>query len=367
MHTDRVALIVNSIYQLLTAVHLRHTLLGGRAADLIVTDVLPRHGEYAARVKETGIFDRVILAATAELNRRYTVGTAEEISEGYRQIDSLLRWTLNEELADYAEVYFANFDTFTRMLACKYHASPCEFVWYEDGFSSYVINYLREDRAAVNRHPEGRRIADKVHTVLLYEPRLAMRGDALHNRALPKIDRQDSELRELLNHIFAYQPPEETYPFVFLEQSFRAEKLRTNDIELMRECQQAVGPKRFIVKPHPRNPENLPLQLGLTRRYTDSAPWELFLLNEGGRGTVILTVCSNAALTGRLLFSLDLPTVMLYELFEGKVLWQEDAVLRRYLRTFQRQFAGRQYYVPRTVYELRSILHYLGGRYGQGD
>ena len=51
--------------------------------------------------------------------------------------------------------------------------------------------------------------------------------------------------------------------FIFLEQSFRAEGLQNNDLALMRECREAVGPGRFIVKPHPRNPENVPLQLGL--------------------------------------------------------------------------------------------------------
>ena len=66
------------------------------------------------------------------------------------------------------------------------------------------------------------------------------------------------------------------------------------------------------------------------------------------------------ALTGRLVFGMDIPTVMLYRLFEGKVLWKEDAVLSRYLQRFRRQFAGKNYYVPQTVYELKAVLGYLG-------
>ena len=75
----------------------------------------------------------------------------------------------------------------------------------------------------------------------------------------------------------------------------------------------------------------------------------------------MLTVCSNAALTPRLVFGMDLNTVMLYKLFEGKVLWKEDDRLRRYLLAFQREFAGSRYFVPETSYELRHILRYLGG------
>lgn len=151
--------------------------------------------------------------------------------------------------------------------------------------------------------------------------------------------------------------------FIFLEQSFRAEGIKTNDLALMQLCQQTVGPGRFLVKPHPRNPENLPFQLGLTRKYPTGAPWELFLLNESPDRRTIITVCSNAALTSRIVFGMDINTLMLYRLFEGKVLWKEDAILKQYLRKFRRQFAGKNYYVPQTIYELQDILKYLGGRH----
>ena len=64
---------------------------------------------------------------------------------------------------------------------------------------------------------------------------------------------------------------------------------------------------------------------------------------------------------------MDVNTVMLYRLFEGKVLWKEDAILKQYLRKFRRQFAGNNYYVPQTVYELQDILTYLGGRHEPTD
>ena len=42
MPDNRVLLIVNSVYHLLTAVHMRHTLLADADADLIITDVTPQ-------------------------------------------------------------------------------------------------------------------------------------------------------------------------------------------------------------------------------------------------------------------------------------------------------------------------------------
>lgn len=359
MAEGKILIITNSVYQLLTAVHMKRSILVNERADLILTDIMPHPESYAQRLWTTGLFERVILAATKEFSGKYAVGSEAQISEGYQKAESILRWALSEEMDVYKQVYFSNYDTFTRMLACRYYETKCEFICFEDGFSTYVIDYLRDDRAAVNRHPEGGKIREMVKEVLLYEPQLAMRKDALPNRALPKIRLDDDELKGILNYIFDYQKPKMRADFLFLEQSFRAENIKTNDLELMRECRESVLGAAFFVKPHPRNAENLPYQMGLTGKYTDDTPWELFLLNEVPEDCTIITVCSNAALTGRLVFGMDIPTVMLYRLFEGRVLWKEDEILRKYLHKFRCQFAGEHYYVPETIYELRSTLRYL--------
>lgn len=223
MPDNRVLLIVNSVYHLLTAVHMRHTLLADADADLIITDVTPQLRDCLPRVQETGLFNRVLFAAVQEMNKKYAGAKDEVLDEGFSQADRLFRFALSDELGKYDTVYFANFDPFTRMLACRLYDDPCAFVGYEDGFSSYVIDYLREDRAPINRHAQGSRIRDKVEGILLYEPHLAMRGDTLRNLRLPKIRRDDVRLREQLNSIFAYTPAREKAAFLFLEQSFRAE------------------------------------------------------------------------------------------------------------------------------------------------
>ncbi|MGI6011839.1 MAG: hypothetical protein ACOX8H_10140 [Ruminococcus sp.] len=361
MGDGQALIIVNSVYQLFSAVHIRRALLGGKKVDLLLTDLLPGAGVYKEKVKETGQFQRVLSAKTASLSQKYMTGTEQEIREGYAKADSIFRWTLCDEPGKYEEIYFSNFDTFTRMLACRLYGDHPSFICYEDGFSTYVIDYLRKERAAVNRTEEGMKIKDLVTKVMLYEPRLAMRGDRFPNARIPKVSVRDDELKELLNYIFSYKKPDMWENFIFLEQSFRAEGMKSNDLDLMEECQAAVTPEHFIVKPHPRNEENIPFARGLSRKYDGRVPWELFLMNEEEGRWNLLTVCSNAALTGRLVFGMDIHTVMLYRLFQGRVLWKEDDVLIRYLKKFHRQFAGKNYYVPRTVYELRAILRYLSG------
>ncbi len=330
-----------------------------------MTDILPKMESCASRVRETGLFCRVIQGRVKGFHPKYAFASQKEIQALFETAPRQFRFAFTDELASYRTIYFANFDLLARMLAWVYQKENCDFIGYEDGFSSYVIDYLKKDRAPINQYPQGQAIRKKLKMILLYEPKLAIRGDAIPNAPIPKISKDDEALKETLNFIFQYQPINDPPDFLFLEQSFRAEGIKGNDLALMKECQQIVGSSRFAVKPHPRNPENLPARLGLTRPYLDDAPWELSLLNRPQSVPCLLTVCSNAALTGRLIFGLDLPCVLLYLLFDGKVLWKEDAILKKYLRRFYDRFAGERFYLPKTHMELKHILDYLGGNHGK--
>ena len=361
MSNETVLIIVNSVYQLLTAIHMKWTILNPYPVELLITDVTPGLVSLREQLISTKLFLRVLSGSVKDLNE--TIKKSEkEMTEVFKRGRTVLRWQLSEELADYREIYFSNFDFFARLLAHVYYDHPCRFLWYEDGFSSYVIDYLKEERSQINKHAQGREIRDKVEKALHYEPRLARRGDKIPNMRLPKINPKDIDFIEMLNNIFQYQKPEHDPAFVFLEQSFRAEGISGNELFLMEQCKNAVAANAFAVKPHPRNEINLPFNLGLTPKYEIGAPWELYLLNEQNTDKTILTICSNAALSAKLVLDLDIPTVMLYRLYDGKVLWKEDDVLKRYLEQFRIQFAGNNYYVPKTIYELKHILKYLGGQ-----
>ncbi|MGI6254826.1 MAG: hypothetical protein ACOYJZ_04260 [Acutalibacter sp.] len=349
--------IASSVYHLLTEANLRWQESPRGEADLLLTNATPGLPDLADRARQSGLFSRVLPVRIRELAQRFPMDRGEAAS-CFREWRTHLRWILGEDLGrDYDQVYFPNFDWLTRLLAL---VLDCPFYWVEDGFSSYVIDFLREDRAAVNRLPETEPLRRKLTAALLYEPGLAMRGDGLANRPLPKLSREDGELRKVLNFLFDYHPPRWMPSFLFLEQSFRAEGIRGNDLELMALCRETVGPERFGVKSHPRNEDCLAQNLGLSRPLGMTGPWELFLLNERNLPKVV-TVCSNGALSARLCLGLDEDTVLLYRLYNGKVLWKENDTLTRFLESYRRRYGGKRTYVPETKYQLQDILHHLGG------
>ncbi len=355
-------ILVNSVYQLFTAMHIKRTLLAQETVDIILSDLLPAARTLGERLSQTALFNRVIYLNTASLTSRYLTGSLEEIAAGFAKANSLLAFALSAPLDQYDQIFFANPDTASRMLAYTLRQDPAAFIWYEDGFSTYVIDFFKPSRVPANQLAEGRALAEKIQRVLLYEPGLCLRGGSFKNAALPPIDPGDAALLSLYNFVFDYQPPALPETFIFLEQSFRAEQLETNDRELMQLCREHAGRAGFVVKPHPRVSGASAWELGLSRPFPAPAetPWELFLMNGDLDGKVLLTVCSSAALSSRLLFNRPLPTLLLYPLFRGRVLWKEDAVLRRYLRRFMQQYAPPCFYAPQTKFELAHIMRYYG-------
>ena len=221
MGREKALFVVNSVYQLLTAVHLRRCLPEGWEGELLLTDLLTEHQALACRGEETGVFSRVLLGKARELQGRCHLNRPQELEEVFGEGEKALLAAVEGELGDYSQVYFANCDALTRLLACRYYHSPTQFFWFEDGFSSYVIDYLREDRAAANRHREGRKLRDKLHAALLYRPDYALRGDGVRNLPLPPLPAGDLALLEILDHLFQYRPLDIPEDVVFLEQSFQ--------------------------------------------------------------------------------------------------------------------------------------------------
>ena len=66
MLSNRVLIVVNSVYQLITAIHMKRTILAQRNADLLLTDMLPNGEAYLPHLQEIRLFDRVIFARTRE-------------------------------------------------------------------------------------------------------------------------------------------------------------------------------------------------------------------------------------------------------------------------------------------------------------
>ena len=86
--------LVNSVYHLLTSIHLRRTVFPSGKADLVLTDVTPALAETTARLEETNLFERVIPVGTKELSHQFSMNREEDVKRCFDERETLLNWVL---------------------------------------------------------------------------------------------------------------------------------------------------------------------------------------------------------------------------------------------------------------------------------
>ena len=96
---DNVLLVVNSVYQLFTAIHMRTTILSQGEAELILTDVTPGLPECRERLAGTGLFHRILLGETARWCKQYAGAKGAALDAAFQDPPSTLHWLLSDELA----------------------------------------------------------------------------------------------------------------------------------------------------------------------------------------------------------------------------------------------------------------------------
>ena len=208
--------IVNSVYHLLTAVNLRRLSPAGEGADLLVTDATP-----ACRSSSPGCGRRGFSPGCFRPGRgagpALPHGPEEAVAQCFSQGEALAPLGPGGGAGARLQPGVLSQLRLAGTAAGLPVPVPLPLAGGRP-FPAMSIDFARPDRAAVNRHPQGARLGEQVQAALLYEPALAMRGDSLPNRPLPKLSPGDGELLALLNFIFQYRRPPWLPPFLFLEQ-----------------------------------------------------------------------------------------------------------------------------------------------------
>lgn len=359
--------IVNTMYQLINTINIAMTIEEKGRHDVLISDHTPAlHGKLKD-IESTGLFQNVYYAETIpyieEVKKYPPSKIIKKFEESYKHIPAVL----DIDWPKYKKIYFANYDMFTRGLAHYYTDNSVEFIEYDEGFGNYVTNFKDKDRMESNQYEGCTKLFRDVKIKYLYEPELVMYEDGLELRKLPKISKKNKPLVQKLNQAFNYNGEMIEEKCIFIEQPFLADNIKNNDIELIYHASQKLGFDNFSVRPHPRNPYNRAFRLGISKNNYSSTPWELIILNNDMKERILITVCSNAVLTPKMLFDEEVNVIMLYRLIKGKILWKETDVVIDFMQKFLDYYKDKNYMVPETMLHYDIMLDKLTSKGGNGE
>jgi len=345
-------IIVNTYFQLITAINLAMNNFSNDYNDIVITNCSVGTKDKVELIKKSGLFQNVYYIESRELingnklkkyliylfNRRKIIG--------------------NINNNKYDEILFYNFDVLCYALIdelFKYNKSLiCSR--FDEGFSTYTINHKSNRINNLIRKILFRKNINKsIKKIYLYHPELLCYETNYNIEVIPNIDKNNKLIKETLNSIFNYNQYNITQKYIFFEESFFCDNKGIEDFDLIMNIANIVGKENLIIKLHPRNKVDRFSKHGIKVWESTGIPWEIYQMNEDYRKKVFLTISSGSILASKLYFNENIESYFLYNCTE-KMSDMVTTEFYSYLELVKKNMKFDSIIIPKNEEEFYSIL-----------
>lgn len=354
---------VFTYYQLITAIQIKNKLFPEAEADIVISDHSSGYEGVAARLRECGVFNNVYTAKSLDGMRM------DSFQKKVKRVADVAlfnnRFPLecsNIEQLEYDEIFFFNFNYFNFCLYYLIKEINPELVCkrFEEGYTSgFDFDAFITGSAKLQRKFEvfhNRSLAMTVDEMYFYEPEFVLFSNNCKISPIPKLEKNDIQIRDILNKIFDYSCSDEyDRKYIFFEESYNVDGKAMDDLELVLKIADKVGRDNIMVKLHPRSRVDRFEKHGIKTNKTVGMPWEVVIMNNNFANKVFLTIASGSVLSPRILFGETIPTYMLFNCTETKSSFINDNFCK-YLELFKNKYGKLGVYIPNSFEELSSSL-----------
>ena len=351
-------------YQLITAIQIKLSLYPNERADIIISDHSMGYKTIAAALEKLSIFEHVYISDNVESikadNILKKIGRA--ISIAFNNNKFPIKCTNIEEY-EYDEFLFYNLNYYNTCLyyLMKRRNPALVAKRFEEGYgscfsadiSSSGSTRLQQKFEKLHRNP---RIAD-IEEMFFYEPELVLFKNEIKASPIPKIDKNDENMKRILNTIFDYKVSDEyDRKYIFFEEAYCTDGKEIDDLELVLKIAAKVGRENLMVKLHPRSRVDRFAEYGIKTNKAVGVPWEVIIMNNNFSDKVFLTISSGSVLSPRILFGENVPTYMLFNCTKVKSHLVTDSFYQ-FLELFKNKYGNSGFYIPDTLSDFIDNLH----------
>lgn len=285
---ERYLVVADSVFELMVTIQVKLSILKDIDTTLILTDRTAGSEKNAERVRELGLFDRVLYVEA----RKNFPKTTER-----RHVPAFVRKVLyrmgctkeaREILGDpdtYTGFMSSEIDYFSQFM---YEAVRKNAKLYLIGENIFAFSGLYENIQDFKTRTVTR-FLDEIKGTYYYGPVLG--ETKLENlMPIPSINENREEYTRIINHIFGYEPHKNVYKnkIIVFEESFSSHGGSDNLMDIITALVKEFGPENVMVKRHPRDVEDRFKDMKVQSIEPFSHPWELFVLNDDCQDCVLL-------------------------------------------------------------------------------
>lgn len=268
-------------------------------ADIIISQAINGYQNLVAGARKTGLFHTVYSANNRKTRPNKPLYRISRLAEIIRDLYYAIRFAQKKT---YNELLFSNLSIFTILLfnillRCN---QQLRLSLFEDGISTYTKAFANADKTQSlhRRFVNHKGVLDQMTAIWLLRPELLQWQPPVNAiRQLPLLDANDRTFMQAVNTLFDAHNLKDEYKekIIFFEESYFADGIPVEDVQIVQQLAQLFGKDNIIVKIHPRNPINRFHQLGFKTNTDIAIPWEVIMLNRNIADKILVTIASGAA------------------------------------------------------------------------
>ncbi|MBR5407084.1 MAG: hypothetical protein IK111_05490 [Lachnospiraceae bacterium] len=312
--------------------------------------------ELVERARKTGLFRNVYMLPNISLEYPITLKQGVDISLRRFDVRRIMKGKRYDTVYYNSDGWLLNSIVFSSL-----NNKNSRNIFVENGINPYFIPYETKQwylRLFINLSfmtcMDGRFIDSRY----LFEPsllRVSQKGKIVR---LAKLDRNDDDLRNNVNHIFGYDSRLDSFEdkeIIIMEQGPRKEPIDMYGI--WEKVSHIIPMDKAIVKSHPRQKKGNLSGLGydIFDRYV--TPWEVISLNQDMGNKTIMSIFSTACIYPKILYDDEPRVILLYKLigFDYTFFGEEMLSFVESVRELYRD--KDRFFVPESWDELRTYCN----------
>ena len=297
------------------AVSLKNNEFKDCTSDVVITDKISGYIELSNRVRKIGIFEKVI---ELQVKNTFTDNKIEAFKNRF--------FGIKENFEDKYDFYlFANLDHSASAVygLLKRKNSNIHIYMFEDGLASYSNWYTeflsmygakskagkiyKKNKIKILYHLIVDDVFEKVERMYLLLPEIITYLPNFEIVKMRPIAYNDEDVVNQYNQIFGYDDSVDAYDkkVIFFEESYYADGIETNDVEILGKIAEIIGKENIFVKIHPRNPDNRFKVLGYKTNVNTSIPWEVIAMNIDLKDKILCSIASVAVIEPCIMLAKD--------------------------------------------------------------
>ena len=351
-------------FQLIIAIIMKITMFQDKTADIIIHDNSNGYMSIANHLKNINIFRNVWIAKTKAYIKENN--HCQQAIKILLNSDDIIKKSCNIDSYNYDEYYFYNYTLFNVMLFYKLKKANLNLICrrFEEGYGA-LLNFCNFNNGTANlliklEKAHHNYSIDSVNEMFTFEPKLSCFDNQHFALPIPKLKKCES-VKCILNDIFDYNE-DETFSkkYIFFEESYFADGIDINDVELVLKIADLVGKENLMVKLHPRNPVDRFTKLGIKTIGQSGIPWEVIVMNHDFSNNIFITIASGSILSPRIVFGDNIPTFMLYNCINilPPILKQKN--FQSFIEKFRDKYGKSDFYIPDNFDDFKNIIRKRG-------